>query len=287
MHEVPGHKPPTVRLRRLAKEMQRLREAAGFASREAAADRVHMDASSLYRLETAKTRPLRRTVLLLLDLYGITGKESQAPYIDLLAKSNELNWLTPYEEALTDDYQTYISFEADAVRLTGAETAFVPGLLQTPEYARALIRGVHPDLPDDNVARRAEVRARRQDALAKKGTKLWMVLDEGALYHLVGGTEVMGAQLDRLLQEDAKRVTVQVIPYSVGAHPASMGSFVLMEFAVPDPDLVYIETLTGSLFVEAPEEVALHRANFEHLIARALSPAETRKMITAKRKEYQ
>jgi hypothetical protein len=79
----------------------------------------------------------------------------------------------------------------------------------------------------------------------------------------------------------------QVIPNSVGAHPASLGSFVLMEFAEPDPTLVYIETVTGSLFVETPEEVALHRANFEHLIARALSPAETRKMITAKRKEYQ
>jgi transcriptional regulator with XRE-family HTH domain len=286
MHEVPAHKPPTVRLRRLAKEMARLREAAGFATREAAAERVHMDASSLWRLETAKNRPLKRTVLVLLELYGVTNREDQARYLDLLAKSNELNWLTPYEESLSEDYQTYISFEADAARLTGAETAFVPGLLQIPEYARALIRGVHPSLQEDDIASRAEVRARRQEALAKKGTALWMVLDEAVLHHAVGGPDVMRAQLDRLLQEDSKRVVLQVVPFGVGAHPASMGSFILMEFPDPDPDLVYIETLTGNLFLEKPEEVALHRANLEHLIARAQSPAETRKMITARKKDY-
>jgi hypothetical protein len=286
MDEVPAHRPPTVRLRRLAKEMARLRESAGFASRESAAERVHMDPSSLWRLEGAKGRPLKRTVLVLLELYGITNKEDQARYLDLLAKSSELNWLTPYEESLSEDYQTYISFEADAARLTGVEASLVPGLLQTPDYARALIRGVHPTLPEEDVAQRAEVRARRQDTLARKGTALWMVLDEAVLHHAVGGKEVMRAQLDRLLQEDSKRVVLQVVPYSVGAHPASMGSFILMEFPEPDPDLVYIETLTGNLFVEKPEEVALHAANFKHLIARALGPAETRKMITEKRKEY-
>ena len=287
MYEVPGHKPPTVRLRRLAKEMTRLREAAGFESKEAAAERVHMDPSSLWRLETAKNRPLRRTVLVLLELYGVVKEEDQRKYLELLAKSNELNWLTPYEEAVSEDYQTYISFEADAARLTGAETAFVPGLLQTPDYARALIRGLHPSLPEEDVSRRAEVRARRQEVLAAKGTALWMVLDEATLHHAVGGPDVMRAQLDRLLQEDAKRIVLQVVPFSIGAHPASLGSFIIMDFPEPDPSLVYIETLTGSLFLEQPEEVALHRQNFEHLIARALSPAETRKMITARRKDFE
>ncbi|WP_412748445.1 helix-turn-helix domain-containing protein [Krasilnikovia sp. M28-CT-15] len=282
---MPARKPPTVRLRRLAQEMIRARERAGL-SREEAADRVRMDPSSLWRMETARNRPLRRTVLSLLDLYGITHAEEQARYVELLAKSNELNWLTPFEEALPEDYQTYISFEADAARLIGAETAFVPGLLQTPDYARALIRGVHPALDENDVARRAEVRARRQEVLAGKETKLWMVLDEAALHHAVGGPEVMRAQLDRLLEEDSKRVVLQVVPFSTGAHPASMGSFILMEFPDPDPSLVYIETLTGSLFVEKPEEVGLHRANFEHLIARAISPADTRKLITAKRKDF-
>jgi transcriptional regulator with XRE-family HTH domain len=189
MQEVPAHKPPTVRLRRLAKEMVRLREAAGYATREQAAERVHMNPSSLYRLEMAKIRPLRRTVLLLLDLYGVRDKDAQAPYLELLAKSNELGWLTPFEESLSEDYQTYISFEADASRLTGVETTFVPGPLQTPEYARALIRGGEPGLHEDDVARRAEVRARRQESLMQRGVQLWFVLDEAVLHRTTGGPD--------------------------------------------------------------------------------------------------
>lgn len=281
MHEVPAHKPPTVRLRRLAKEMVRLREAAGFSSREQAAERVHMDPSSLWRLETAKNRPLRRTVLVLLELYGVKEQSDQAHYLDLLAKSNELNWLTPYEETLPDDYQTYISFESDASRLTGFDASFVPGLLQTPEYARAVIRGVHPTLAEDEVHSRAEVRARRQEALAKKpGNSLWLVLDEAVLQRTVGGDDVMQGQVERLVQAaNDKSTIVQIVPFGAGAHPGSQGSFMLMEFPDPDPTLVYIETLTGNLFLEKSDEVAQYRSHFEHIIALALSPAESLKRI--------
>jgi transcriptional regulator with XRE-family HTH domain len=265
--------------------MTRLRESAGL-SREQAAERVRIDPSSLWRLETARNRPLRKTVLDLLDLYGVTEKSDQEPYVDLLAKSNELNWLAPFEETLNEAYQTYISMEADAVRLTSFENVFVPGLLQTPDYARALIRGTRPTLTDEEVMQRAEVRARRQDSVTKKNTKLWMVLDEAILYREVGGPAVMKAQLDQLLEIDDKRTIVQVVPFGAGAHPCAQNASVLMEFREADLAVVYIELLTNTVFLEKPEEVALHRDNFEHLIARALSPEDTRKMIIARRKGY-
>ena len=278
--EMPARRPPTVRLRRLAQEMIRLREEAGLSAAQAA-ERTRLDPSSLWRLETAKNRPQRRTVLTLLELYGVTKPEDQARFVELLAKSSELGWLAPFEEALPEDYQTYISFESDAARLTGFENAFVPGLLQTPDYARAVIRGVHPTLQEDDVARRAEVRARRQEALAKKpGLALWMVLDEAILHRRVGGEEVMRAQMQRLAAEARKKNTIiQVMPFASGAHPGSQGAFIVMDFPEPDPALVYIETLASNLFLEKPEEVATYRSNFEHLIALALSPPESLKMI--------
>jgi transcriptional regulator with XRE-family HTH domain len=280
MDAMPARRPPTVRLRRLAQELIRLREAAGLTSAEAA-ERTRLDPSSIWRLETAKNRPQRRTVLTLLDLYGVTDPTDQARYVELLAKSNELGWLAPFEEALPEDYQTYISFESDAARLTGFENAFVPGLLQTPDYARAVIRGVHPTLAEDDVHSRAEVRARRQEALAKKpGLALWLVLDEAILHRTVGGNDVMRAQMDRLVQAaESKTTVVQVVPFEAGAHPGSQGSFILMDFPEPDPALVYLETLTGNLFLEKPDEVALYRSNFEHLIALALSPTDSLKKI--------
>jgi hypothetical protein len=167
--------------------------------------------------------------------------------------------------------------------LTGFEAAFVPGLLQTPEYARAVIRGVHPALHEDEVAQRAEVRARRQAALAKRGTGLWMVLDEAVLHRTVGGEEVMHEQMQSLAQAaQRKNTVVQIVPFGAGAHPGSQGSFILMGFPDPDPDLVYVETLTGNLFLEKPEEVHNYRINFEHLIALALSPAKSLAMIATK-----
>lgn len=280
---MPARKPPTVRLRRLGTEMQRLREAAGL-SRAEAAERTHFEESTLWRLENAKRPPMKRTVVVLLELYGVTSQADQARYLDLLSKSNELGWLTGFEEALPPDYQTYISFETDASRLTGFEPSVVHGLLQTPDYARALIRGLDPNLHEDDVTSRAEVRARRQEALAKRGTALWMVLDEAVLHRMVGGPDIMRAQLDHLLKcAQTKTTTIQLVPFDAGAHPGSRGAFMVMDFPEPDPTLIYIETRGGNLFLEKPEEVALYRADFEQLIAQALSPAETIKMITARK----
>ncbi|MFI5840508.1 DUF5753 domain-containing protein [Catenuloplanes sp. NPDC051500] len=280
-----ARKPPTVRLRRLAKELVRLRLAAGFATHTEAAAALHMDPTTMWRLERALTVPLKRTVLVCLELYGVKDPAEQARYLELRTRSAELNWLAPYEGTLPEDYQGYINFEVDAARLNAFDAAFVPGLLQTPEYARAVIRGVHRTMPEDEVAQRAEVRARRQEVLARKRTPLWMVIDEAILHRPVGGPEVMRAQLDALLDGDARRVQLQVVPFGVGAHPGSQGSFVVMQFA-EDPDLVYIETLTGSVILESAEEVSLHSSNFEHLIALALSQADSRKLISARRKDF-
>lgn len=286
MQEVPARKPPTVRLRRLAKEMTRLRVQAGFKTREAAAAKLHMNPSTLYRMEEAQHTPLKRTVLVALELYGVNDPAEQARYLELRTRSSDLNWLAPYEQDLSDDYQAYINLELDAERLVGVENTLVPGLLQTSDYARALMRGVHPPLHDEEVERRAEVRARRQESLARKGTEIWMVIGEAVLWNEVGGPDVMHAQLGQLLEEDRKRITLQVVPFKVGAHPGSMGSFVIMQYPESDLDLVYIETLTSSAFLETEEEVAMHRRSFEYLIAQALSPDKTREMIAERRKAF-
>ncbi|MEU4214058.1 helix-turn-helix transcriptional regulator [Actinoplanes sp. NPDC026623] len=279
MDEMAVRKPPTVRLRRLAHEMTRAREGAGL-TREQAAERVRMDPSSLWRLETAKNRPLKRTVLVLLDLYGITKTEDQARYLELLAKSNELGWLESYEDSLAESYQAYIHFEAGASEFRSFQNAFVPGLLQTPEYARAVVRGVHPTLDEAIVEQRAEVRARRQDTLAQRGVTLWMAIDEAVMHRTVGGQEVMRAQMQVLVDAvESKRAVVQIVPFSAGAHPGSQGAFTVLDFPAPDPALVYIEALASNLFIEEPDEVRAYQANFLHLVALSLSPSESLKMI--------
>lgn len=279
MDEMAVRKPPTVRLRRLAQEMTRARERAGL-TREQAAARTRMDPSSLWRLESARNRPLRRTVLTLLDLYGVTDPKDQARYVDLLAKSNELGWLQSYEDDLAESYQAYIHFEADASEFRSFQNAFVPGLLQTPDYARAVVRGVHPTLDEAIVQRRAEVRARRQDALAQRGVTLWTVIDEAILHRAVGGEEVMQAQMQALVDAiDSKRAVVQIVPFASGAHPGSQGAFTVLSFPAPDPTLVYVETLASNLFIEEQEEVKVYQANFQHLVALSLSPHASLKMI--------
>ncbi len=275
-------KPPTVRLRRLGQEMLRLRETAGL-TREQVAERTHYDQSSIWRLETAKNRPQRRTILVLLELYGIKKPDDQGRYLELLQKSSELNWMSGFEEALPEDYQTYISFESSANKLTAYDNAFVPGQLQTQKYARAVIRGVHPTLPEEDVTRRAEVRARRQESLAARSVMQWLVLDEAILHREVGGPEVMQEQLQHLSdQASRKDIMIQIVPFSAGAHPGLQGPFTIMEFPPPDLALIYIETLTGNLFLEKPDEVELYRANFQQLIAQALSPTDSLNLINSK-----
>jgi transcriptional regulator with XRE-family HTH domain len=274
-------KPPTVRLRRLSGELKRLRLAAGL-SQETVAERTGFDKSSMYRIERALNKPQRRTVITLLDLYGVTDEGERAELLNLLKDAGKQNWFQVYEEYLSDQYATYIGFEGEADALSNYESLFVPGLLQTEDYARAVIHGVAPALADEEVDQRVQVRMQRQRVLAQpEPVKLWVIVDEAVIRRQVGGEEVTRIQMQHLVDAaKAPTITLQVVPFGAGAHPGMPGSFVVMEFPDPsDPALVYTDSMAGDLFLEKDSDVQRYRSTFQQLAAQALSPAETAKIL--------
>lgn len=274
--------PPTVRLRRLAGELRALREQAGL-SPKAVAGATDLNPATLYRIETAKVRPQRRTVTSLLDAYGVADSTKRDELFDLLKQSAQLGWLARFESELPELYTHYISFEAEARSVRNYETIFVPGLLQSERYARAAITqaGLPIANPDD-IAHRVEVRMQRQASLRRKDPlQLWAICDESVLHRLVGGAEVMAEQLRALVDAaSSPNIVVQVIPFRAGAHAGMPGSFVIMDFPDPqDPEIVYVDSMAGDLFLEAEADIRRYTAVFEHLRAAALSPSDSAKLI--------
>jgi transcriptional regulator with XRE-family HTH domain len=274
-------KPPTVRLRRLAAELRRLR-AQSELSREQVEDQTGVNEGTLYRIETARARPQRRTLVALLDLYEV-GDPLRADLLDIARSADGQGWLRPYHSELPEEYAAYISFEAEARSVRNYESLFVPGLLQTEDYARAVITGTLPMATQTEVEQRVRARMERQELLRSEAPlELWAIADEAALRRMVGGPRVMRGQLAHLLEAtDQSNVTLQVITFEAGAHPGMPGSFIYMEFGEPsDPELVYVDTLAGDLFLEAEPDLRRYAAMFDHLRAIALSPAQTTTMIS-------
>jgi transcriptional regulator with XRE-family HTH domain len=266
---MPG--PPTVRLRRLASELRRLRAGAEL-TREDVADRTGIDRATLYRIETARARPQARTLRALLELYG-ADEAKRDELLDLARGAARRGWLSPYD--LPAQYTMYIGFEAEAASLLNFECSHVPGLLQTEDYARAAIRRGMPDGSREDIENRIRARIGRQELLhGNSPLKLWAIADEAVLRRLVGGRAVMRAQLDHIAEmADLPNVTFQVIPFSAGAHPGMSGEFVILRFEEPvGADVVYIESMAGDLFLEEPGEIGRYATTFEHLRALALPP---------------
>jgi transcriptional regulator with XRE-family HTH domain len=282
-HAMPARRTtPTVRLRRLAAELRRLREAAGL-TREGAADQTGINVATLYRIEHAKVRPQTRTLNTLLALYGV-GEQEQAELVALLRDARQRGWLQAYESDLPELYTTYIGLEGEARFVWNYESLYVPGLLQTEDYARAVIRAGLPTATPAEVERRAEVRKARQAVLyGDNPLELWAIVDEAALRRQVGGSAVMKEQLGHLLESiDLPQVTLQVLPFSVGAHAGMPGSFVFMQFDdATIPDVIYIDSMAGDLFLEADADVRRYRLAFEHLRAAAASPSGSRSLVAA------
>lgn len=278
----PRPRPPTVRLRRLAAELRRLRAEAGL-SREQVENQTGVNEGTLYRIETARARPQRRTLTALLDLYG-AGEPVKADLLEIARSSGGQGWARPYDWQLPGEYAAYVSFEAEARAVHNYESLFIPGLLQTPDYGQAMIHGVLPAATAGEIDQRVQTRAERQKLLDREHPlELWAVMDEAAIRRETGGPKVMAAQL-RHLAWAAQRpnITVQVITFGSGAHPGMPGPFVHMEFRNDlDPDLVYLDTLAGDIFLETDDDIRRYRSMFDHLRAIALSPAETTRLITA------
>ena len=270
---------PTVRLRRLAGELRRLREASGL-TREAVCERTGINEATLYRLETGRARPQRRTLLGLLAVYDVA--EAERDVLLALVKADQPSGSQPRYADLPEQLSAYMAFEAEAASVRNYEAAFVPGLLQTEAYARAVVRGGMPEGTDEEVEERVQARLERRALLAKPSPlRLWAIVDEAALRRIVGGPEVMQEQLGYLVQVGSlPHVTVQLIPFAAGAHPGMPGSFVVMSFPDPaDPEIVYLDSMAGDLFAEAMDDISQFSGVFDYLRAVALSPQGSRKFI--------
>jgi transcriptional regulator with XRE-family HTH domain len=274
-------KPPTVRLRRLAATLRRLREETGL-SREDVQEQTEVNEGTLYRIETARSRPQPRTLKTLLNLYGITDPV-RADLLELAKNSDSQGWLRAYQAELPEEYAAYINFENEAQAVRNYESLYIPGLLQTEDYARAAVSGTAPTITVEEVENRVRARIERQERLTGESPlEVWAIVDEAAIRRQVGGSKIMAVQLGHLLDVAKKpNITIQAIPYDVGAHPGMPGSFVYMEFGEPvDPDLVYVDTLAGDLFLESDDDLRLYGSMFNHLQAVALSPSKTKSLIS-------
>lgn len=276
----PRRQTPTVRLRRLAAELRRFRKAADL-TRENVSEQTGINNATLYRIETARARPQMRTLLALLSLYEV-GQEQREYLTGLCREATTQGWLRPYHSELPEQYTAYISFEDEAQCVRNYGSLYIPGLLQTEGYARAVVRGVLPSATDSEVEASVRARMERKDVLSKATPlKFWAVIDEAALRRVVGDIDVMRGQLDYLVEAvKAPNVTFQVIPFSAGAHPGMPGQFIVMDFADPmDADLIYIDSMAGDLFLESEADIARYRDIFDNLVAVALSPNDSAALV--------
>ena len=282
MNGVTQRQSPTVKRRRLALTLRRLRDAAGLPAAEAAR-RVDHDASWLSRIENAEVRPHPNDVRVMLALYGVDGEQAEA-VVTVARQARQRGWWQRYNDVLPEWFVTYVGMESEASVIRSYECQMIPGLLQTEEYARAAFAGGPNPISEAEVEQQVAFRMDRQEILGTdEQPALRMILDEGGVRREVGGPKVLKTQIERLIRESERsRVQIQLLPF--GAGTGFDGSFVILDFPplpAPYPDaaedrLVYIDTLTGALYLERPIEVAAYSTAFEQLCAVALSPAATR-----------
>lgn len=267
---------PTVRRRRLAAALKRLRDQSGMTADEAA-KQVGISKSALSRIENAQVSVMPPVASKLLELYGVETADIDA-LVQVAREARKRGWWQSYDDVLPDWFEVYVGLEAEAAEVKTFQPQLVPGLLQTAEYAKAVIRVEHPDAPDEEVDRRVELRMKRQQT--DNPPRLWVVLDEAALRRPVGGNEVMRAQLQRLI--DAGKMpgnTLQILAFSAGEHGSMGSAFSILSFPEPtDPGVVYVETRAGSLYLE-DQQVRQYSAVFQHLVATALGQKESANMI--------
>ncbi|ONK12359.1 hypothetical protein STBA_31010 [Streptomyces sp. MP131-18] len=266
----------------LGSQLRRLREARGV-TREEAGYSIRASESKISRMELGRVSFKPRDVADLLTLYGVTDEAEREPLLGLARSSGQAGWWHSYSDVLPSWFQTYIGLEAAAERIGTYELQFVHGLLQTEEYAHAVVVSGHKGTPSrTEVDRRIALRLARQKLLvSESGPHLHCVLDEAALRRPYGGRDVMEGQLSTLLEfSEHPNITLQVVPFFRGGHVAESGAFTLLRFAERElPDLVYLEQLTGALYLDKREEVAAYQVVLDRLAAEALDESGTRDLI--------
>ncbi|MFF3255783.1 helix-turn-helix domain-containing protein [Actinacidiphila glaucinigra] len=268
---------PTVLRIVLGTQLRRLRESQGI-TREAAGDSIRGSHAKISRLELGRVGYKERDVADLLSLYGVTDETERADFLKLARQANTPGWWHRYADVLPGWFETLVGLEEAASVIRTYEVQFVPGLLQTEEYARAVIRLGHPRASGVEVERRVALRMERQHLLSGPNPpRLWAVVDEAALRRPLGGAEVMSRQLERLIEAAAMpNVTLQVAPFSVGGLATAGGPVTILRFLEPDlPDIVYLEQLTSSLYLDKQDDVDNYLAVMDRLSAEAEPPVRT------------
>jgi len=274
---------PTVPRRLLGAQLRRLREEQGI-TLEDAADVIRASGSKMSRLETGRVGFKDRDVADLLTFYGVTDEQQRAALYDLARSASAHGWWHDYSDVLPAWFEAYIGLEEAATSIRSYEIQFVPGLLQTEDYARAVTLLGHHGAPATEIEQRVALRMARQSLLSEpRPTHLWAVLDEAVLRRPAGRPGVMRRQLQHLLEAaERPNVTIQVIPFTAGAHAAAGGPFSILRFAERDlPDVVYLEQLTSALYLDKRETVDHYMAVMDRLCLEAAPAASTAKAINA------
>jgi transcriptional regulator with XRE-family HTH domain len=272
---------PTVRRRRLGLELRQLREAAGLTLDEVG-EKLEWSGAKVSRIENARVRVTPRDVRDLLEVYGVTDETRRKNLILLTREARERAWWEEYSDTVVPAVRTYVGFEAEAFALHAFDGHIVNGLLQTEEYARAVLRAALIFATHEEVERAVQLRMRRQTVLLKENPlQLWSVIDESVLLRGVGGAEVLRGQLRRLVElAEMPNVTFQILPLAAGAHAGIDGGFMIAEFRGADPDVVYIENRIGGVYFEAEEVIRQYNRVFDRLQAKAIDPDESVQMVT-------
>lgn len=277
---------PTARRILLGALLKRLREGAGVPRSEAAYE-IRGSDSKMSRLEAGKVSFKERDVVDLLKMYGVSDGPDRDRVIAMAKESNKHGWWQRYNEVIPSWFEDYVGLEASASRIQSYELLFVPGLLQTPEYARAVVSGGRPNAASDAAEQKLKLRLQRQRILrGPDAPTLWAVLDESVLQRPVGGEDVLTAQIDHLLEMSSlPSVVLQVLPWSLSGYAAEHG-FTMLRFAEPElPDLVYLEEHTGAAYLDKRPDVESYTRVMDRLTIDALSPEKSRRLLAKARAE--
>ncbi|MGI8328884.1 helix-turn-helix domain-containing protein [Actinomadura scrupuli] len=276
----PGAGPTVLRVV-LGAQLRRLREARGL-TREDAGYAIRGSGSKISRMELGRVSFKERDVAELLNHYGVVHEEHRETLLALARQSHIPGWWHRYSDVLPSWFEVYVGLEEAASLIRSYEVQFVHGLLQTEDYARAVVKLAHASAPEEEIERRVHLRMRRQRLLTRPhAPTLWFVLDEAVLLRSLGGREAMRSQLEHLLEISAlPNVSLQVIPFSA-THLAVVGCpFAILRFAQPDlPDMVYLEQVTSALYLDRRDDVETYARIMDGLVVAAHSPEATREML--------
>ena len=280
---------PSVLRMILGRQLEELRTRAGLTF-EQAGEAIGVSHSTIRRMEAAKVARLRLPdAEKLLQVYGVTDQQEIDTFLKSVREANKRGWWHTYRDVLPDWFAAYLSLEQAALQIRAYEAQFVHGLLQTEEYARALLGAGNPHASTDATERRVALRMRRQELLSRPSPpRVWIVMDETVLRWPVGGPEVMRAQIDHLIAVNSlPQVTLQIMPFDNGPHPAMRaGAFHLFRFRARElPDIVYLSGLVGAVYLDKDDDVVVYREALDRLGAQATPARKTEALLGAIRKE--